>query len=72
MAMECELQGLHLLLSKLEFPITMPLSLYRDNKAAIIIAHNLVQHDCTKHIEVDQHFTRKSFFLVLFVLPLLK
>lgn len=31
-----------------------PIRLYRDNKAAINIAHNLVQHDRTKHIEIDK------------------
>ena len=29
-----------------------------DNESAIKIAHNLVQHSRTKHIEVRQHFIR--------------
>jgi hypothetical protein len=33
-----------------------PIKLYCDNKFAISIAHNLVQHDQTKHIEIDRHF----------------
>lgn len=32
--------------------------LYCDNKLAINIAHNLVQHDITKHIEADRHFIK--------------
>ena len=36
------------------------LSLYCDNKAAIEIAHNLVQHDRTKHVEVDRHFIKEN------------
>jgi hypothetical protein len=31
-----------------------------DNKAAIDIAHNPVQHDRTKHIEVDRHFIKEK------------
>lgn len=32
------------------------MSLYNDNKAAISIAHNAIQHDRT--VEVDQHFIK--------------
>ena len=35
-----------------------PMRLYCDNKSAISITHNPVQHDTTKHIEVDRHFVR--------------
>ncbi|BBH05042.1 HXXXD-type acyl-transferase family protein [Prunus dulcis] len=31
-----------------------------DNKAAIDIAHNPVQHDRTKHVEVDRHFIKEK------------
>ncbi|KAL6180482.1 hypothetical protein ACLB2K_047145 [Fragaria x ananassa] len=34
--------------------------LYCDNKAAIEIAHNPVQHDRTKHVEVDRHFIEEK------------
>ena len=37
-----------------------PMKLYCDNKAAISIAHNLVQCDKTKHIEVDGHFIKEK------------
>jgi hypothetical protein len=36
------------------------MSLYCDNKAEINIARNLVQHDRTKHIEIDKHFIKKK------------
>ena len=32
-----------------------------DNKAAIVIANNPVQHDRTKHVEVDRHFIKYHF-----------
>lgn len=36
------------------------MQLYCDNKSAINIAHNLVLHDRTKHIEVDRHFIEEK------------
>jgi len=32
---------------------------YKDPNFAISIAHNLVQHDRTKHIEIHKHFIKK-------------
>ncbi|XP_061360276.1 uncharacterized protein LOC133304287 [Gastrolobium bilobum] len=37
-----------------------PLKLLCDNKSAICIAHNPVQHDHTKHIEIDRHFIKEK------------
>ena len=31
-----------------------------DNKGAINIAHNPVQHDKTKHVEINRHFIKKK------------
>lgn len=33
---------------------------YCDNKSAINIIHNPVQHDCTEHIEVERHFIKEK------------
>ena len=36
------------------------MKLYCDNKSATIIAHNPVQHDRTKHIEIDMNFIKEK------------
>ena len=36
------------------------MKLYCDNKLTINIAPNLIQHDRTKHIEVDRHFIKEK------------
>ncbi|RVW12994.1 Copia protein [Vitis vinifera] len=38
----------------------VPYPIYNDNKAAILIAHNPVLHDRTKHVEVDKHFIKEK------------
>lgn len=35
------------------------MKLYCD-KAIINTAHNLVQHDCAKHVQIDWHFTKEK------------
>lgn len=40
-----------------------------DNKSTINIAHNLVQHDCTKHIENDRHFIKEKLDSGLITTP---
>jgi hypothetical protein len=37
-----------------------PMNLYCDNKATIKIAQNPIQHDHTKHVEVDCHFIKEN------------
>ncbi|CAL2227109.1 unnamed protein product [Prunus armeniaca] len=56
----CELLWLRRLLRDLGFGPQKPIDLYCDNKVAIAIEHNLVQHDCTKHVEVDRHFVKEK------------
>lgn len=38
----------------------MPMKLYCDNRAAISIANNPIQHDRTKHVEIDRNFIKEK------------
>ncbi|PON56572.1 hypothetical protein PanWU01x14_179850 [Parasponia andersonii] len=54
----CELLWLKIILDDLKVKYEGPMKLYCDNKSAINIAHNPVQHDRTKHNEIDRHFIK--------------
>lgn len=56
----CEMLWLKRVMDELKRPIEVPMKLYCDNQAAISIAHNPVQHDRTKHIEIDRHFIKEK------------
>lgn len=56
----CELLWLRLLLTELRLFKGGPLRLHCDNQAAINIVNNPVQHDRTKHIEIDRHFIKEK------------
>jgi hypothetical protein len=56
-------------LVELKLHLHGPLMLYCDNKATIDIANNLVQHDRTKHIEIDHHFIKEKFDKGIVCLP---
>ena len=56
----CELLWLKIVLEDLKIKWDGLMRLYCDNKSAISIAHNLVQHDRTKHIEIDRHFIKEK------------
>ena len=56
----CELLWVKIILEDLRIQWSKPMKLYCDNKSAISIAHNPVQHDRTKHIEIDRHFIKEK------------
>ena len=56
----CEILWLKILLKELGFDSKDSVRFYCDNKAAISIAHNPVQHDRTKHVEIDRHFIKEK------------
>ncbi|XP_058194818.1 uncharacterized mitochondrial protein AtMg00810-like [Rhododendron vialii] len=68
----CELLWLQTLLLDLGFADSVPMKLYCDNKAAINIAHNPVQHDRTKHIEIDRHFIKEKLNEGLICMPFVR
>ena len=47
-------------MTELGFPPKSEMRLFCDNKATIKISHNPVQHDRTKHVEVDRHFVQQN------------
>ncbi|WJX66879.1 hypothetical protein P8452_51386 [Trifolium repens] len=65
----CEGLWIHRVLEELKMKIELPSKLYSDSKAAISIAHNPVQHDRTKHIEIDRHFIKEKLDAGIICLP---
>ena len=56
----CELLWLRNLLRSLGFKQEQSMPLYCYNTAAVEIVHNPVQHDRTKHVEIDRHFIKEK------------
>ncbi|KAF3620580.1 putative TGACG-sequence-specific DNA-binding protein TGA-2.1-like [Capsicum annuum] len=56
----CEMIWLKKMMEELKKPFGLPIKLYCDNKVAISIAYNPVQHDRTKYVEVDRHFIKEE------------
>ena len=56
----CELLWIKIILEDLKIKWEGPMRLLFDKKSAINITHNPVQHDRTKHVEVDSHFIEKK------------
>ena len=56
----CEIIWIRGILNELRVKFTAPMKLFCDNKSAISIANNPVQHDRTKHVEIDRHFIKEK------------
>ena len=56
----CEGLWVKKVLEDLRMTVQLPIMLYCDNKVAISIAQNPVQHDRTKHVEIDRHFIKEK------------
>ncbi|KAI0495957.1 hypothetical protein KFK09_022264 [Dendrobium nobile] len=57
---KCELLWIKMILEDLRIKWEGLIKLQCDNKSTINIAHNMVQHDRTKHIEVDKYFMKEK------------
>lgn len=65
----CELLWIKRIFEDLRLELELPMKLYCDNKAAISIAQNPVQHDRTKHIEIDRHFVKENLEAGVICIP---
>ncbi|KAH9678583.1 retrovirus-related pol polyprotein from transposon RE1 [Citrus sinensis] len=65
----CEGLWISFILNDLGYPSQQLIQLYCDNKAARDIAHNPVQHDRTKHVEVDRFFIKEKLDEKILELP---
>ena len=54
-----ELTWIHTLLTELQVSFTTPV-IFCDNQSAVSIAHNLVFHSRTKHMEIDFFFCKRE------------
>ena len=65
----CEGLWISFILNDLGYQSQQPIQLYCDNKAARDITHNPVQHDRTKHVEVDRFFIKEKLDEKILELP---
>jgi Reverse transcriptase (RNA-dependent DNA polymerase) len=68
----CEMLWLRKLLMEVGYGPQTEMNLYCDNKAAIDISHNPVQHDRTKHIEIDRHFIKEKLDARVIKMPFVR
>lgn len=68
----CELLWRRMLLSEIDFPPKKVMELYCDNQAVRETTNNPVQHDKTKHVEVDRHFIKEKLANKLIDIPFVK
>jgi len=59
-----EVSWLRQLLAELHSPLTRSTLVYCDNVSAVYLSTNPVQHQRTKHVEIDLHFVRDQVAIV--------
>ncbi|RVW62479.1 Retrovirus-related Pol polyprotein from transposon RE1 [Vitis vinifera] len=67
-----ELTWLRILLSELGFGPKKPMILFGDDMIAIEIANNPIQHDQTKHIELDRNYIKDNLDSGMIKVPYIK
>ncbi|XP_071688768.1 secreted RxLR effector protein 161-like [Rutidosis leptorrhynchoides] len=60
------------LLTEVGFPPKDSIRIMCDNEAAIKISENPIQHDRTKHIEIDRHFIKEKLEAKIISLPFVR
>ncbi|GAA0169378.1 hypothetical protein LIER_23881 [Lithospermum erythrorhizon] len=65
----CEVIWVRRIYEELGLEFDGPIQLYCDNQSAINIALNPVQHDRTKHVEVDRHFIKEKIERKIIKIP---
>ncbi|XP_071712626.1 secreted RxLR effector protein 161-like [Rutidosis leptorrhynchoides] len=55
--------------TEIGFPPNVAIQILCNNEAAIAISENPVQHDRTKHVEIDRHFIREKLDGEIISLP---
>ena len=65
----CELLWLKIVLEDLRISHHGSIKLCCDNKLAISITHNPMQHDRAKHVEIDRHFIKEKLENGLICIP---
>ena len=65
----CELLWLKIILDDLKIASNGPIKLCCDNKSVISIAYNSMQHDRTKHAEINWHFIKENLEAGLICVP---
>ncbi|KAK2965861.1 hypothetical protein RJ640_027148 [Escallonia rubra] len=68
----CELLWLKGLLAEIGHSSKSSMNMFCDSKSAIQIAENPVQHDRTKHVEVDRHFIKEKLKAKIICFPFVK
>jgi len=68
----CELLWLRRLLTKIGFAPNCKINLFCNNKTAINISHNPIQHDRTKHVEIDRYFIKQNLEAKIIQFPFVK
>ena len=68
----CELLWIRSLLKDIRYEQKDAIQLYCDNKSAIEIANNPVQHDRIKHVEIDKHSIKEKIEDGIIVSPFVK
>ncbi|KAB2601658.1 hypothetical protein D8674_002663 [Pyrus ussuriensis x Pyrus communis] len=68
----CELLWLRILLTEIGFKPKESMIFYCDNQASREIANNPIQHDITKHVEVDRHFIKEKLDVKLVDIPFVR